>query len=276
MTYLFNRMCVLACLMFAIQSIPCGAQTASETGTSIIQPKRISLSTSSRPISRLYVGIEPSNLLTVYAPKKTIFYESPPDAVGTFDTFQTTKAVFLTQSIKTTPLGTANLSEKAIGKDARKYPGWLWKGFVGTLGCSLIGFIVSVCSSRKKGPGFSTWQLVVIFGPLVPFLMLLIIFGFMGVVRSAVPDPKVDIYVDNATQNNYEIVFNRERVPLPPLSHVCLSVRPREHDLRIREPARGRETRYAVSASFKEGETYLINLEQANTYAVVHKSYTLN
>jgi hypothetical protein len=109
----------------------------------------------------------------------------------------------------------------------------------------------------------------------VPLLLLLLIFGFMMIVRSSVPDPKVDIYIDNATSNSYEIIFNGERIPLPPESHICLNIRPRDHDLRVREKSSGRQTRFAVTAGFREGQNYVINLEQANRYYVQHKAYTL-
>ncbi len=271
----YNRICLLACLALAMQGAPLEAQDASGTTPSIIQPERITLTASSPPITETYVCIEPCNLLTLYAPHKTIFHEAAPDAIGTFDTVETTKALYLMQDIPTTPLGTARLSEKAIGKDARTYPGWLWKGLLITLGCSILGLVISRFLPRKNGPDFSTIQLVAIFGPLVPFMMLLMALGFMSVMRTSVRDPKVDIYVDNATQSAYEILFNGEMVSLPSGCHICLNVRPRNHDLRVRKAGSGMETRFAATTAFREGETYVINLEQANRYNVEHKAYTL-
>jgi len=265
----------MACLLFVFQGTPSEAQHDSETQPSIIQPEVISLEGALRTVSGVYVCIEPCNLLTAYVPEKTIFHELAPDAIGTFDTLETTKATFLKQAIKTAPIGIARLSEKAMGKDARRYPGWLWKGLLITSGCSIMAYLISAILARRKRSDFSTVQLYFIFGPLVPFLLLLLAFGFMSIVLSSAADPMVDIYVDNATHNTYEIMFNREKVPLPPERHVCLRVRPREHDLRIREKGSGRETRFAVSADFHESETYLINLEGANRYQVEHKSYTI-
>ena len=270
-----SRLCALVLVACSLQGTPCRAQYNSGTSFEKIQPEQISLSRSSRPISGIYVGIEPCNLLTAYAPSKTIFHDIAPDSIGSFDTLETTRAVFLTQAVKTAPLGNAKLSEKAIGKDARRYPGWLWKGLIITLSCSIFGLILSIGLNRKKRSDFSTMQLLGIFGPLVPFMLLLLAFGFMSVLRSSVRDPKVDIYVDNATQNTYEILFNRESVLLPPFTHVCLNVRPRDHDRRIREKGSGTAARFAVTAAFREGENYIINMERANRYEVVHKAYTM-
>lgn len=275
MKFLSCRWGLIAFLTCVFQGALCIAQTASGTAPSEIQPERVTLATSSRPISEVYVCIEPCNLLTIYAPKKTIFHELAPDSIGSFDTLQTTKAIFLKQAVVTTPLGNAKLSEQAMGEDTRKYPGWLWKGLLITLGCSIFGFILSACLARKKRSDFSTWQLGVIFGPLVPFLILLLLLGFMSIVRSSVRDPKVDIYVDNATAGTYEVILNGEKMRLPPLSHICLNIRPRDHDLRIRATGSGRETRFSVTSGFREGETYVINLESANTYHVEHKAYTM-
>ena len=43
----------------------------------------------------------------------------------------------------------------------------------------------------------------------------------------------------------------------------------------LKKKSSGEETRFAVSSAFKEGETYLINLEGANRYEVIHKAYSL-
>jgi hypothetical protein len=268
-------MCLLACLMIALQALPGETQQNPGTAPAKIQPKKVFLAPNSGTISGGYVCIEPSNLLTAYAPKKTIFLNLAPEAIGSFDTYETTKAIFLKQEIQTTPLGNAKLSSRAIGKDARKYPKWLWKGLIITLGCTIIGYIISLCLPRKDSRVYSAIKSIVIFGPLVPFLLLMLIFGFMMIVRSSVPDPKVDIYVDNATSKSYEIIFNWERIPLPPQSHICLNIRPRDHDLRIREKSSGKQIRFTVSAEFREGQNYVINLEQANRYHVQHKAYTM-
>ncbi len=274
MRYSTYRMGLAAGLIFSLQGVCCAAQSESETAPAKIQPERISLSRSVRTISDVYVCIEPCNLLTQYTPKKTIFFAQAPDSVGSYDTSISTTTTYLTQAIQTTPLGSAELSEKAMGKDVRKYPGWIWKGLLITLGGTIIGYIVSAFLLPKGPTGFSKLQLTFILVPFVPFMVILLLFGLMSTVPVLTPDPLVNIYVDNATRSDYLILLNGEEVSLPATSHICLNVRPREHSLRIRNKRDGKEIQFAVSASFDETETYLINLEGANSYEAERRIYS--
>lgn len=248
---------------------------ASKTFTSVDWSEKTSTMSSGTVWSgdEWYFSIQYPSSIMYHLNPRTIFYGNIPDEISTSRgsySGPSSKYVVLIQDIKTEPLGKVWLNETSKGPKEEEtfFPEWYSKVFFSLLVLVIMGISISVKINKPDSePGeLTTLQSFLIFVPLTPFLGLIAITLIGLIITGLSSEPLCDVFIDNATNENYTISINGQDVRLPSMKNLCVRLRPSRHTLKYtsKSDTTGPSILNMEDAGFRD--KYIINLEGANFY----------